>query len=201
MPWEKSFNEDTAVENAMAVFWEKGYDAASISELLKAVKMSKGSFYNAFGSKRDLFLRSLDKYESDRRRVFLSQLEAMDDPVQAIHRFFDTIVNEMLTDETRKGCFLINTSLELVNHDQQINDLVKSGIAEIEAFFKRCIEVGQAREQIPHNLTAETTAKILLSLAVSIRVLGRGGFNEKSLRVIAHEAKTLVTGPDDPDDA
>lgn len=192
MPWEKSFDEELAVEKAMDVFWQKGFEAASISDLLSAVDLSKGSFYNAFGDKRQLFVRSLIKYEAEKRRVYLAGLEALDDPVEAINRFFEHAVADMEADSTHKGCFLVNTSLEIADHEEDVKKLVHTGIGEIEAFFRRCIEVGQARGVISDLLVPETSAKILLSLNVAIRVLGRGAYTENSLVVIASEAKRLI---------
>ncbi|MGB1215804.1 MAG: TetR/AcrR family transcriptional regulator, partial [Pikeienuella sp.] len=56
MPWEKSFDLDDATDKAAAVFWAKGYEATSISDLVAAMGINKGSLYNAFGDKRRLFI-------------------------------------------------------------------------------------------------------------------------------------------------
>ncbi len=61
MPWEKSYNEETAVENAMQVFWEKGFEPTSIADLLAGTGLNKGSLYNAFGGKQQLFVKALQK--------------------------------------------------------------------------------------------------------------------------------------------
>ena len=57
MPWEKSFDEETAVESAMQVFWEKGFEPASIADLLAGTGLNRGSLYNAFGGKQQLLFR------------------------------------------------------------------------------------------------------------------------------------------------
>jgi TetR/AcrR family transcriptional repressor of nem operon len=57
MPWEKSFNEETALEKAMQVFWEKGFEPASIADLLEGTGLNRGSLYNAFGGKQQLFVK------------------------------------------------------------------------------------------------------------------------------------------------
>lgn len=51
MPWEKNFNTDLALQQAMKVFWDKGYDATSMTDLTSAMGINKGSLYNAFGGK------------------------------------------------------------------------------------------------------------------------------------------------------
>lgn len=121
----------------------------------------------------------------------LAKLEALDDPKKAIATFFDTTVAKTVTDQDHKGCFLFNTALQLNTHDEEVNAIVTNGVREIEAFFRRSIEVGQVRGDIPRGLDPEVTAKALLALVVAIRVLGRGVFAEAALRTIADQGKRL----------
>ena len=192
MPWEKSFDEEAAVEKAMQVFWEKGFEPASIADLIEGTGVNRGSLYNAFGGKKQLFLKALLKYERDNHRAALSQLEAMDNPKKAITQLFDAIVAETTNDEHHKGCFLINTASEIATHDEEVLSIVTNSLREIEAFFRRCVEVGQARGDIPKEIDPEATAKTLLALIVAIRVLGRGAFNESALQTIADQGKRLI---------
>ncbi len=192
MPWEKSFNEETALEKAMQVFWKKGFEPASIADLLEGTGLNKGSLYNAFGGKHQLFVKALLKYDRDHRQVMLARLEALDDPKKAIATFFDAIVAETVADQDHKGCFLFNTALELTTHNEEVNAIVTNGVRETEAFFRRSIEVGQARGDLPKELDPQATAKALLALIVAIRVLGRGVFAEAALHTIADAGKRLM---------
>lgn len=192
MPWEKSFDENEVLRKAMLVFWEKGFDSASIADLVEGTGINKGSLYNAYGGKHNLFVQALLKYDQDNRRATLAQLEALDQPKQAISGLFDHIVAETVADTERKGCFLVNTASEIATHDRDVADIVTQGLREVEAFFRRCVEVGQARGEIAKRLDPEATAKALLGLIVAIRVLGRGVFTEAALHTIADEGKRLV---------
>ncbi len=192
MAWVKSFDEDIALEQAMHVFWEKGFESTSIADLLTGTGLNRGSFYNAFGSKRKLFVRSLLKYEQHIRRASLARLQALDNPVEAITRLLETIVAATVADRHQKGCFLINTAAEIGTHDKQVKDIVIKGVGESEAFFRRSIEVGQARGDIPPALVPGATAKALLGFYVAIQVLGRGAFEELALRTIAEQGKRLI---------
>ncbi len=193
MPWEKAFDEELAVDRAMQVFWEKGYEPSSLADLIKATGINRGSFYNAFGGKQQLFLRALEKYEQENRRNVLAELEALNNPIEAIEGLFQGIIEEAQTDDARKGCFLINTALDIAHHETDVADLVEKGIRETEAFFRRCIEVGQARSEIPAGIEPEETAKALMSLLVAIRVLGRGIYSENELVSIAKQATRLIS--------
>ncbi|TDF38523.1 TetR/AcrR family transcriptional regulator [Alteromonadaceae bacterium M269] len=192
MPWEKSFDEDVIVDRAMQVFWEKGYNGSSITDLTDATQINRGSLYNAFGDKLNLFIRALTKYDKENRRAILTDLEALNSPRDAFRGLFDAIIEETIQDEQKRGCFLINTALDLPSHGDKVTEIVLKGLGELEAFFQRGIEVSQARKQIPQHVVPVTTAKALVALVVAIRVLGRGVFTESSLRAIANEAERLI---------
>ncbi|MFT5590210.1 MAG: TetR/AcrR family transcriptional repressor of nem operon [Bradyrhizobium sp.] len=192
MPWEKSFDEDEVVGKAMKVFWKKGFESASMADLITGTGITRGSLYNAFGGKKELFVKTLLKYDKDNRRALLAELEAMDDPLRAIAALFDALVAETISDAEKKGCFLVNTASELTTHDEEVNSIVRNGLREIQAFFRRSIEVAQARKQIADTVDPEVTAKGLMAMVVGIRVLGRGMFDASSLETIATQAQRLL---------
>ncbi len=188
MPWEKSFNENKAVEAAMLLFWEKGYTDTSMADLLAATKLTKGSFYNAFGSKKAIFSRALLKYEFENHRAVLQKLAATDQPVQAIESLFDLILEGMAQDADKKGCFLINMSLELSYHDEDIRRIVTNAIGEVETFFKQMIELGQMRGDVALSIDPQNSSKALMGTVVAIRVLGRGVYDKAALKTLANQA-------------
>ncbi|MHB1334248.1 MAG: TetR/AcrR family transcriptional regulator [Sulfuriferula sp.] len=192
MPWEKSFDEDAAVGKAMKVFWEKGFEPASMANLIAGTGITRGSLYNAFGGKEQLFVKALLKYDKDNRRALLAELEAMDDPIRAIAALFDGIVAETAADPEKKGCFLVNTAAEIATHGEEVNRIIRNGLRELEAFLRRSLEVAQARKQIPASLDPEATAKGLMAMIAGIRVLGRGVFDEAALKEIAAQAQRLL---------
>jgi TetR/AcrR family transcriptional repressor of nem operon len=192
MPWEKTFDTDNAIDRATEVFWAKGYESTSLADLLKATKINKGSFYNAFGSKKALFTQSLLKYDQEHRGDMLTQLSALQDPIVAISTFFDLLLQESLNDTECKGCFLINTALDLPNHDDDIQVIVKKGLQELEDFFEQQITLGLSMGSIPSTVQASATAKSLLAMLVGLRVLTRGVSDTDSLTTIKSQALNLL---------
>lgn len=188
MPWVKDFDVDAAVDSAMKVFWAKGYDSTSITDLTEAMQINKGSLYNAFGSKKALFIQALLKYERENHQAVLKQLEAMDDPVAAIRTLFDGLIAESQADTERKGCLLINTAIDLPNHSEEVQRMVTAAIEDIEQFFVRTIERGQERGQVPEKLNAREAAKSLVTQVAGLRVLARGAFDATSLKAIGDQA-------------
>ncbi|MBB6429923.1 TetR/AcrR family transcriptional regulator [Algisphaera agarilytica] len=195
MPWEKNFDTDLALQQAMKVFWDKGYDATSMADLTKAMGINKGSLYNAFGGKKALFVKAVLKYDLEHRREAIAQLEALDDPIRAFGMLFDGLIAESLADKEKKGCLLVNTALELPSHDGEIRAIVTGGLQDFESYFRRGIEVAQKRGDISASIDAPVTAKGLLTLVVGLRVLARGVFDENGLQAIKTQAMGMLAQP------
>ncbi|TWU45316.1 HTH-type transcriptional repressor ComR [Novipirellula aureliae] len=193
MPWEKSFKESDVIEQAMEVFWEKGYAATSISDITEATGIKRGSLYNAFDGKHDIFVRALLKYGGERRTSKLRILETVDDPREAITMFFDSLVKATLDDPDKKGCLLFNTALEYSSHDDDVKQLVSEGIQEVVCFFEGRIKRGKELGTIPDSVDARPTARALVALVVGIRVLGRGAFGKAALQQVARQAVEMVS--------
>ena len=192
MPWEKSFDIDTAVDQALNVFWSKGYEATSLNDLLSATGIAKGSFYNAFGSKKEIFMQSLLKYDRDYRQAFLAELSALNNPVKAITLLFSGFIDRSLSDSEKKGCMLVNTAIDLPNHDQDTNRVVKKGLKEFENFFVEQLQLGKDDGSIDPKIKVEQTAKGLLTLVIGLRVLARGVYKKSDLQAIKSQALTLI---------
>lgn len=192
MSREKLFDVDDALDRAADVFWAKGYQAASMADLINGMGINKGSLYNAFGSKKELFKRVLIKFEQDHQIPTLARLEALDDPVAAISTLFDSLIAQSVTDAEKKGNLIVNTALELPNHDEDVGEIVRSATGRLEAFFKGLVELGQQRGDIGKDINAEITAKSLLTLTVGLRVLARGTFDATGLLAIKSSALTLI---------
>ena len=193
MPWEKTFDIDEAIDRAMDVFMAKGYQATSLSDLMNTIGIQKGSFYNAFGSKRKLFSQCLLKYDREQHRATLTELENLGDPIAAISSLFDKLIEQSLADKDRKGCLLINTALDLPNQDTDTVNAVKKSLAVIETFFKNQIELGHELGSIPKNRDSKTTAKGLTALVAGLRLLSRGVYSHGDLKAIKLQALDLIS--------
>lgn len=192
MPWKKSFDLDEATAKAIEVFWAKGYEATSVSDLVDAMDLNKGSLYNAFGSKKDLFVRAFLQYDRENRQKTLSDLASMDDPVTAIRALFDGLIAESKADKQRKGCLLINTALDLPNQDKDVQVMVTSAMDDMQLFFKRQIEIGRERGEISNVVDPSTAAKSMVALVVGLRVLARGAFDNAGLGAIRDQAMQVI---------
>lgn len=192
MPWEKSFNPEDAITNAITVFWDKGYEAASMADLIKAMEINKGSLYNAFGSKKELFKRALAQYDRDRTQIMLENLNAIDAPLDAIVGLFGLAIEHNCSNPDKRGCLLVNTALELRHHDKEIHNTVTMLMDNMRDFFEANIKRGHADGSISTHIDPQSTALVLCSLLIGMQVLSRGAYEPESLASINAQVLRLL---------
>ncbi|MEM9556695.1 MAG: TetR/AcrR family transcriptional regulator [Acidobacteriota bacterium] len=190
MPWEKQFDVDDALERAGEAFWERGYKATSMRDLLAAMGIQKGSFYGTYRSKRDAYLDALRRYDM-RSAGELEQLVAGLEPLPALRAVFDMVTDDCL-EGPRRGCMVVNCALELAHEDDEARAIVDRAIERTEALFARLIAAGQGAGDIAITLDTDATAKTMMALLIAMRVRSRAGGSAATIRTLADQAIGLV---------
>ena len=168
----REFDEDTVLDAAMRCFWAQGYDATSVRDLAAEMGITGASLYNAFGDKRSLYRRAWDRYLARSVRDRVARLAHLP-PIDAITGFFEEIVERSVTDGQRRGCLLVNSAMEVALRDTEFGEIVERELVYLEAFFHRCVVAGQQEGTVTSRQSADSLAKLLLSVLLGIRVLAR----------------------------
>ena len=188
----REFDEMTALEAAIECFWQNGYEATSVRDLAEKMGLSAPSLYNAYGDKRALYERALEHYLDQSARARIKRLEESLPPKQAVRQFIEEIIRHSVNDPERRGCFLINSALEVAPHDRELRVFVADRFAEIESFFRRSIKAAQAEGTVPQNRAAKDLARLLLGVVLGIRVLARSKPERALLEGVARPALALL---------
>ena len=188
----REFDEMTALEAAIECFWQNGYEATSVRDLADKMGLSAPSLYNAYGDKRALYERALEHYLDQSARARIKRLEESLPPKQAVRQFIEEIIRHSVNDPERRGCFLINSALEVAPHDRELRVFVADRFAEIESFFRRSIKAAQAEGTVPQNRAAKDLARLLLGVLLGIRVLARSKPERALLEGVARPALALL---------
>lgn len=187
----REFDQPTALAAAIDAFWRRGYEATSVRDLAAAMSIKGASLYNAFGDKRSLFRHCLEAYLDTHMRRRIRELDASDDPLGGIRAFFDGLVEASLRD--RRGCFLVNSAMEVAPWDGDVAELIQASLDEIEEGFYRALRRLSAETSSSPSPDARTTAQLMLSAVIALRVLARAGGGEgERLRSIARSAVALA---------
>lgn len=192
MPWDKQFDVDETLTRAMEAFWSHGYEATSMQDLVQCTGVNRASLYATYGDKRALFLAALHRYDAKVRRAMLTRLEHRYPPREAIRRLFVTFAEQPPIEGVRRGCLLTNTALELAAHDEEVRQVVASGQADMEGFFRRMIERGQASGEISGKIDAAAAARGLLAALLGLVVLVRSRPDPGVLGAVAEQALRLI---------
>ena len=167
------FDLDGAVASALDLFWERGYGATTPVELLDAIGVGKGSFYNAFGSKRALFEQALRRYGDD-RVAGLSRFFADSGPVgQRVQSYLERIAAPENEKSGRRGCFAANTAAELGRRDPVASKIVRSTFERMESVLEATFVEARKRGELDSALDPKAIASLFLAALIGIAVLAR----------------------------
>ena len=153
------------------------------------------SLYNAFGGKRALFARVLERYANRSSRERIARLEAGHRPREAIRAFLAEVIDRSIKDRERKGCLLVNSALDVAPHDAELGRVVTGYLEEIRAFFRRNVVAASEAGETPPGTDAETLSIHLLGVLMGMRVLARTGARRRTLEAVVQPALDLLGRP------
>ncbi len=159
------FDRDEVVENAIQLFWQHGYSASSMQQVVKATGLQPGSIYLAFKNKEGLFREALDAYSDHSKKRIKDALDGPDGVLKGICKVLESMI-EQSTQAGYNSCFLIKTQLELAAEGNTLHELASSKLDEIEALFRSFLE-----KECEAELAQQRAACIMLHI-FGMRVYG-----------------------------
>jgi TetR/AcrR family transcriptional regulator, transcriptional repressor for nem operon len=195
----REFNEEEVLDAAIACFWRRGLEATSVRHLAEATGVNQPSLYNAFGDKRELFARSLERYATRSMRERIARLERKHAPKDALRTFFREQVARTLSDPDRRGCMIVNSALEVAPHDAGLRSVIASYLGEIEAFFRRCLAQLATSGDLPAGVDPKDTARLFLGVLLGLRVAARAKPERALLEGMVRPALALLEHPEQAD--
>ncbi|MER7692722.1 TetR/AcrR family transcriptional regulator [Streptomyces sp. NPDC097610] len=181
----KQFDPDAAVEQAMQVFWRQGYGATTPQCLVDALGIGKGSLYNAFGGKRQLFDLALRRYLDLQNSAVAELLDGCGPVKERLRKALHFVAQADLADPDRRGCLALNTAMEFGRTDESVMAQVQGMFDRIEGAFRAVIAEGQRAGEIDPGRDAEALAGLLLNTVNGMRLMARVDSGpDRLLRVI-----------------
>ena len=172
----REFDMDQALDAAMGTFWTQGYEATSMTDLVEATGLQKGSLYKAFVDKHDIFMQSLSRYLDGASQKMSEVLSGTPTPVDGLRGWLLGVVLLCRDQPVQRGCFAMNTAVELGPHDPEARALIKRHHARASSLLTETIVSGQQLGQIRTDISAETLSKSLFVFSAGMlgttKVLG-----------------------------
>lgn len=181
----REFDIERALESATRQFWAVGYEATSLTDLLKVMKLSKSSLYQAFGNKEALFIRCLDYFQNTMADDLLGKLHRAESPRQFLADYLEGVIDEASKPSGRKGCLLVNTANELAQRNASVSAAVAKGSQHMMKVFTAAIQLAQERGEIATAVPAEDLARYYFSSVSGLRTMVKAGASRAELEPIS----------------
>ena len=192
MPRPKTFNPDDALDKAMQVFWHKGYEATSMEDLLKAMDLNRGSLYDTFGDKRQLFLKVMDRYCTTFVGPKLSLLDQPGPALPTLHRFINGMIDGGLADPQRRGCFISNTVMELSPHEEEIAGTLRQALKMAEDAFFNVLVRAKEQGELKEEKDPRALARFLTTMMQGIVVMIKAGTSAEVVKQTAETGLSIL---------
>lgn len=166
------FERDQVLDQAMHAFWDQGYCATSMSQLVKATGLNPGSIYAAFKSKEGIFMAALDHYgEASVKRIRRS-IDSADNPLDGIRSYFRQLAATAADPAAKRSCFLVNTVLELARQNPKVQQRINHHFAAVESCFVEALTAACDGGRLSPDTDTAALAAFLMSSIWGLRVLG-----------------------------
>jgi AcrR family transcriptional regulator len=188
----REFDEDDVLEKALHVFWDKGYEAASLADLQDATGLTKSSLYKAFESKEGLFRRVLDRYDRD-HLAFRTVALAQPTPRLIAETLLNGMVNLHTGRHTPAGCLVTLSALACSTDVRPLSDELSESRNAFERLLHARFDAVKDAGPLPEGMTSHDAAAYIATLIQGLAVQAKGGATRRRLRQIV--ASVLAMWP------
>ncbi|AJE85766.1 TetR family transcriptional regulator [Streptomyces albus] len=190
----KSFDPDAALRSALDLFWQRGYEATSMADLVDHLGIGRASIYATFGGKRELYLKALERYGELHEPQLLATLSRPGPALPAVHALVERFAAEATAEHSRgQGCFITNTAVELAPHDRGAARRVEASWAQLETLLHAALERARAGGELSEDADPGALARLLLVLLQGMRVVGKASGDPARVRDAAAQARRLLS--------
>ena len=186
-----SFDQTEMLETIQSVFWNNGYSATSLDDIMQSTGLGKGSLYGAYGSKQDMYLLAFTDY-CDWAVADLKQRLRGDD-ADAIVRLRAYIQSAAKGGaNARRGCMLANGTAEVAGRFPDVDKIIERTFKAMEREIVQCVRQAQRAGDISADRDARTIGVTLLAIVRGMGALARAGTSSASLSLAARGALGLL---------
>ncbi|GAA4050556.1 TetR/AcrR family transcriptional regulator [Streptomyces shaanxiensis] len=189
----KEFDPEAALQAALELFWQRGYEATSMSDLVERLGIGRASIYATFGNKHELYLKALERYDRAGLPPIVRELSQPGPALPAVRKVVRRYAAEAADAQLRlNGCLVTNTAAELAPHDRAAARQVERNWDQLETVLHSALVRAQAQGELSADRDPLTLARMLLVLLQGLRVVGKASPDPARVRDAAEQALTLL---------
>lgn len=187
----KQFDEQTVLDKATRVFWEKGFEGTSIQDLVAATGLHRGSLYGAFGDKEQLFLRGMDHYNEQVAGPLIDALDHVD-PRVALARFFGETLARLEDAQLPPGCLNTNTATAMPTCPARVQRALRESVEAMERALYQMLLRSQRHGYLAAGEDLQALAHYIICINHGLAVMNRRGLGAAVLRDVVATALEVV---------
>ncbi|CAM4365125.1 transcriptional regulator, TetR family [Pedobacter westerhofensis] len=161
MPRSKEFDYDQKLEIARNLFWEKGYHATSMNDLVDTLKLNRSSIYDTYGNKHSLFIKCLSSYILKKENQYKEAGKKGKSPLEAVHLIIKSVVKNMILEA--KTCMSVKTTVELGKTDEETQALLNQQAKDSVILFSGLLQQAKEQGELAENKDPETIAHFIVA--------------------------------------
>ena len=192
MARKKQFEVEVVLDKAMKLFWQKGYNATSMDELVKTIGINRASMYNTFGSKFELFVSALNKYNTANAVRIADFLYYQLNVRKGLQLLLENLTTEALIQGTSKGCFMVNTITEMANVNPELDEQLKSSRLALETVFYNYLKYGVDNGQVSPYKDLKTISSYLFTVQSGLYVNSKINTSKEEMGKIVRAALSIL---------
>lgn len=179
MPRSKSFDEVEVLEKAMDLFWKKGYYATSMQDLVTQLGINRASLYDTYGGKRELFNRAFSHYIKANTAGIQRFLASQPSVREGLRALFETAIRQSCSDADQKGCFVVNTTVELIPNEADAQQILEDNKRQHESILYNYLKGGEEKGEIPKGKNLKAIATLLFTFYNGLKVVTKVDFQQE----------------------
>lgn len=184
----RAFDEEQALRKAMEIFWSKGFEATSLTDLTEAMGLSKSSLYAAFGDKDALFARALDLYVAEISAERVRILRTARTAREGIRNYFEHHIRVALDPRTPPGCLFVNSAVEVDRLAEETAQRLGARAKTGETAVRELLDRAQKAGEIPRAKDTRGMALMIIAVSHGLHVMARMHADRKKLQAAAETA-------------
>ncbi len=181
----RAYEPDVALGRALDLFRKSGFAATSLDELSAATGMNRPSLYGAFGDKRELYIKSYERYRDNARAAMTEVFRAQLPLRKRLDRIYQIALDIYLSgEEGPKGCFTVLTAASEAVNDPVIRAMVVDALTELDRAFARCFRIGQERGELADDADPVVLSQLASATLHTVAIRARAQVPRKELEAI-----------------
>lgn len=191
----RGYQPEIALGKALDLFREGGFAATSLDDLSAATGMNRPSLYGAFGDKRELYIKSYQRYRADARAAMIDVFRDEMPIRKRLQRIYAVALDIYLSgDAGPRGCFTVMTAASEAISDPDIRAMVLEGLSELDKAFAACFRLAKEKGELPETADPVVLAQLASAAIHTIAIRARAGVPRRELETIVKGAIDMICG-------